>query len=145
MEFLETRDCLCLASRRAARTITRAYDKALRVHGLRATQFSLLSALSLKGPLSLGSLAALLDIERTTLTRNIAIVENRGLVSSSPGKDPRARMLAVTDKGRDLLTRALADWRAVQHGLTADMGVEAADQLRRIAGPLRLPAEGETP
>jgi hypothetical protein len=48
--LLETTRCLCLAARRASRTITREFDQALRTHGLRATQFTLLAALHLAGP-----------------------------------------------------------------------------------------------
>lgn len=130
----ETAQCLCLASRRAARTITRAFEKELRAHGLKATQFSLLAALALKGPQTVGALAEFLCVERTTLTRNLAVVEARGLVASARGRDPRSRAVGITDEGRTLLERAFDDWRRVQSTLTASLGAEAADILRTLAG-----------
>lgn len=131
-------DCLCLASRRAARTITRAFDGMLRPHGVRATQFSLLALLALKGPQSIGDLAEALGAERTTLTRNIARIEEQSLVSSRPGEDPRARIVSITPKGRKLLTKAFPAWRKAQAELTARIGQPLADNLRQLARSRRL-------
>ena len=133
-DLFQTTQCLCLASRRAARAITRTFDQALRSYGLKATQFSLLSGLALKGPQSIGALAALLGVDRTTLTRNLAVAEARGLVVVEPGEDARARIASITAEGRRALRRAFAAWREIQNGLTADMGNEAADSLRRLSG-----------
>lgn len=142
-DLLQTTQCLCLASRRAARAITRQYDRALRAHGLRSTQFSLLSALALKGPQSIGALASLLGADRTTLTRNLAVIEARGLAAIEAGEDARARIASITPEGRRVLHRALAAWRTVQDGLTGDMGTDAADSLRRLSGgPSMLLAGG---
>ncbi len=66
--------CHCLAARRRARAITRHYEAKLRRHGLRATQFSILAALALAGPMPTGRLAELLGLERTTLTRSAALL-----------------------------------------------------------------------
>ncbi len=133
-DLFQTTQCLCLASRRAARAITRRYDNALRAHGLRATQFSLLSGLALKGPLPIGALASLLGADRTTLTRNLAVAEARGLVAVAPGEDARARIASLTAEGRRVLESAYAAWRAVQEGLTGDIGNDGADSLRRLSG-----------
>jgi DNA-binding MarR family transcriptional regulator len=133
-DLLATTACLCLASRRAARAITREFDSALRPHGLRATQFSLLSALSLHRESRVGDLATLLGLERTTLTRNLAVVEALGLVESAPGEDRRERRYTVSAKGRRTLQRALAGWAAMQSRLTGQLGMPAADSLRRLSG-----------
>ena len=131
-------DCLCLASRRAARTITRAFDAMLRPHGVRATQFSLLALLEGKGPQSIGDLAEALGAERTTLTRNIARIEEKSLVSSRPGDDPRARIVSITPKGRKLLTKAFPAWRKAQSDLATRIGQPLADNLRQLARSRRL-------
>lgn len=133
-ELFETTQCLCLASRRAARAITRAFDRELRAHGLRATQFTLLAVLALKGPQSIGALAGVLGADRTTVTRNLAVVEEASLVSIQPGEDARSRIVAITDKGRSALTGAFATWRRVQSALTDSIGDQAADSLRRLSG-----------
>lgn len=131
-------DCLCLASRRAARTITRAFDAMLRPHGVRATQFTMLAMLELKGPQSIGDLAEALGAERTTLTRNIARIEEQSLVSSRPGDDPRSRIVSITPKGRKLFTKAFPAWRKAQADLTARIGQPLADNLRQLARSRRL-------
>jgi DNA-binding MarR family transcriptional regulator len=137
-QFRECADCLCLASRRAARGITRVFDKQLRPHGIRATQFSLLAVLELKGPQSIGELADFLGADRTTLTRNLALIEDQSLVKIRPGDDARARIVAIIPKGRSTLARAFPTWRKVQSELTASIGSPLADSLRRLARSPRI-------
>ena len=79
-KLTETAQCLCLASRRAARAITRVFDRELRAHGLRATQFTLLATLSLKGEQTISELAEFIDADRTTMTRNVALAEEKSFV-----------------------------------------------------------------
>ncbi|GAA0243043.1 MarR family winged helix-turn-helix transcriptional regulator [Rhodanobacter caeni] len=132
--FATTR-CLCLAARRAARTITREFDQALRPHGLRATQFTLLAALHLAGSKSIGELAEMLSADRTTLTRNLAVAEQRGWVSlRSDPADARSRLAAITAKGSRTLLAAMPSWNATQQRLLQDVGESAAASLHRLAG-----------
>ncbi|MGA8278107.1 MAG: MarR family transcriptional regulator [Rhodanobacteraceae bacterium] len=134
-EFRETTQCLCLASRRAARTITRRFDRELRAHGLRATQFTLLSALHIAGPRSIGALAELLGSERTTVTRSVALVEQRGWVTiHTDDADARSRIATITTKGARALRSAMDTWRRVQSELVATIGTQTADRLRQLAG-----------
>jgi DNA-binding MarR family transcriptional regulator len=131
---MECAGCLCLASRRAARAITRIFEKQLRPHGIRAPQFSMLAVLELKGPQTIGELAEALGADRTTLTRNLALVEDRRLVTIRPGdEDARARIAAITPKGRSTLKGAFPAWRKAQAALTASIGHQMADSLRRLA------------
>lgn len=61
--------CMCATLRRASRALTQLYDEALRPLGLRATQFTVLQALSFTGEVSQGELGQLLAMDSTTLTR----------------------------------------------------------------------------
>jgi len=133
-DVIETTQCLCLASRRAARAITREFDRALRAHGIKATQFTLLATLALKGPQPIGELADFIGADRTTLTRNLAVAEGQSLVSIRPGEDARSRVASITPRGRQTLLRALSNWREVQKRLTAAIGKQAADSLRQLSG-----------
>ena len=133
-DLLETTRCLCLASRRAARAITRQFDRALRAHDIKATQFTLLAALALKGSQSISELAEFIGAERTTLTRNLAVVEGHSHVSIRPGSDARSRVVSITANGRQTLRRAFPAWRKVQEGLTETIGQQAADNLRQLSG-----------
>lgn len=143
--ILETTQCLCLASRRAARTITREFDQALRAQGLRATQFTLLAALHLAGPQSIGDLAELLSADRTTLTRNLAVAEQQGLVAVRASRnDARSRVASITANGARTLHAALPVWRETQQRLLEEIGEPAAASLRRLAGgpcSMLLPAD----
>ena len=129
----ETVDCLCAASRRAARSITRAFDRELRPMGLRAPQFSILAVLSLRGPTTIGELAKILSIERTTLTRNLALIEARGWIRIRPGDDARARIARITPKGTKTIVSAMPAWRAAQQDTIAALGEPGALALRKLA------------
>lgn len=109
-----TRECACLAARRHARLLTRHFDDHLRPHGLRSTQFSVLAALAQTGPILLGDLADLLGLDRTTLTRSVAILEDRGWVTTAPAADARTRPLRITGAGGQRLAEALPDWQTAQ-------------------------------
>lgn len=151
--LLETTQCLCLAARRAARAITREFDRALRPHGLRGTQFTLLAALHLGGPQSMGDLAELLSVDRTTLTRNLAVAGQHGLVALRTDRDDaRSRIAAITPKGTRALVAALPAWRETQKTLTEVIGKESAASLRKLAGgpcadkpPSRSPSRHAAP
>jgi DNA-binding MarR family transcriptional regulator len=104
--------CHCLAARRTAREITRHFEAELRRHGLRATQFSILAALALAGPMPMGELADLLGLERTTLTRSAALLERDGWVRTERSRDSRERPLVLTASGRRKLESAYPSWKA---------------------------------
>src|SRR5689334_11743801 len=104
--------CVCLHLQRAARAVARRFDAALRPVGLTSGQFSLLMALNRPEPASMGSVASLLAMDRTTLTANLKPLERRGLVAVTvDDADKRARRLTLTPGGRALLVAALPVWR----------------------------------
>lgn len=109
-----TRSCHCLIARKAARAITRLYEAKLRPHGLRATQFSVLAALTLKGPTRLGELAGMLGLERTTLTRIAGLLAAREWITDGQTDDGRERLLRVTDAGHAVLDAAFPAWQEAQ-------------------------------
>ena len=125
-----TRGCHCLKARKAARAITRLYEAKLRPHGLRATQFSVLAVLTLKGPTRLGELARILDLERTTLTRIAGLLETREWIEDGKADDARERLLCITDAGRSVLDDALPAWREAQDATSepANAGLPGPDE-----------------
>src|SRR5262245_36561896 len=120
--LLET--CLCHRARMAARTITRAYDDALRPSGLRATQLAVLAAVGARGALSIKSLADDMGMDRTTLTRNLRPLEQQGLVRLAPEARYRSRVLTLTPSGRTALHDAMPLWEAAQRAMRRRLGVE---------------------
>jgi DNA-binding MarR family transcriptional regulator len=117
--LLATRHCRCLAARREARALTRLFEANLRPFGLRATQFSVLAALALKGATPVSALADFLVLERTTLTRVAAVLERNGWVTVRPGADGRLRPLLITAKGRRKVEAAFPAWQAAQSRSTS--------------------------
>lgn len=109
-----TQHCHCLAARRKARAITRLYEQNLRPHGLRATQFSILAALALKGPTPVTELARFLSLERTTLTRSAALLQRNGWVGAARPEDARERPMRLTPAGRRKLEAAFPAWKEAQ-------------------------------
>ncbi len=127
---IEVRDaCLCLHVQRAARTLARRFDDALRPLDLTSGQFSLLMSLNRPAPPKMGVVASLLAMDRTTLTANLKPLERRGLLEAKvdPG-DRRGRLLMLTDAGRDALRRAIPIWEAT-HG-EVEGALAAPDALR---------------
>jgi DNA-binding MarR family transcriptional regulator len=104
--------CLCFAAQRAARALARRFDEALAPLGLTSGQFSLLTSLNQPKPPSIGRVAALLVMDRTTLTANLKPLERRGLVKIDvDAADRRGRRLVLTKAGRLLLRTAMPTWR----------------------------------
>lgn len=120
MDLSATKRCHCLAARRRARALTRLYEEELRSHGLRATQFSILSALSILGPTPLSELAERLGLERTTLTRSANVLEERGWLGEAETADDRVRALCLTEAGRAKVEEAYPAWRRVQQKVDQD-------------------------
>lgn len=118
----EVRDgCLCLHSQRAARALARRFDEALRPHGLTNQQFSLLMSLNRPEPPTMGPVAGLLAMDRTTLTAALKPLERRGLVGVEPDpRDRRTRRLRLTEAGHALLIAALPHWRETHAAIEAD-------------------------
>jgi DNA-binding MarR family transcriptional regulator len=134
----EVRDaCLCLHVQRAARALGRRFDVALRPLELTHGQFSLLISLNRPEPPTLGSVAALLAMDRTTLTANLKPLERRRLVKVSVDKeDKRSRRLVITPAGRALLNKAFPLWKqthAEVDRLIVDRPGDLRDALRVLS------------
>ena len=123
------RTCACFKVRKAARAITKLYEEVLRPSGLRATQFSLLMATRVMGPVTVLNLAQVTVMDRTTLTRNLQILEKRGLITIKPGEDRREREVNLTDEGMEVLTKAIPLWEEAQERIRKGMGEERLQNL----------------
>ena len=127
---LRVRDtCVCLHAQRAARTLARRFDEALRPAHLTSGQFSLLMALNRPEPPRIGEVATLLAMDRTTLTAALKPLERRGLLTVMvDDADKRGRRLALVPAGREALAVAMPLW--VQMETTIERLVSDAERLR---------------
>jgi DNA-binding MarR family transcriptional regulator len=121
--------CACFNLRKAARAVTQLYDEAFRGSGLRATQHSLLTVLLAGGDMSVTDLAEVAVMDRTTLTRNLRLLEKQGLIRIQPGVDRRVRQVGLTRKGHDALERLFPLWDKAQTEMTNGLGKERLGRL----------------
>jgi DNA-binding MarR family transcriptional regulator len=117
-----TWQCGCFNTRKAARAVTRFYDAMLAPSGLKATQLTMLGAVSISGPARMSELAHMLALDKTTLTRNLRLLEADGLIAIAAGADRRARVVSLTRAGADAVERALPRWREAQRRMVEHLG-----------------------
>jgi DNA-binding MarR family transcriptional regulator len=116
--------CLVLNTRMAARAVTRRADRKLRPFGVTAAQFNILGALLLQSGRSVTEMANSLAMDRTTLSRNLDVLERKGLVKAvAPGESDHAntRLSALSEEGRKLVDEILPEWRKGQAELRATL------------------------
>lgn len=111
--------------------MARRFDAALRPLGLTSGQFSLLMSLNRPEPPSIGSVSALLAMDRTTLTANLKPLERRGLVKIMvDDADKRTRRLSLTSAGRALLVAAVPVWRRTHAAIEGLLPRSNPEELR---------------
>ena len=136
--------CLCANARRAALALTSLYDEALAPHGLKVTQFSLLHAVKRRTDPNLGAVAEATGLDRSTLGRNLRVLEDAGLVALAPGRDQRDRVVRLTERGEATVRAATKAWLRLQQRVAAALG-EDAERLvavtRRVAAVAREPSQ----
>lgn len=127
-----TSECICTHLRRAARGVSRHYDEALAGFGVNVAQFSLLRHLQRLDRPSITSLAEAMGLERSTLGRNLRVLEADGLVALAGGDDQRNRVVLLTEPGKALLQSAYPAWEQAQELLVERLGVGQRDELVRL-------------
>ena len=129
---LHVRDhCLCLHAQRAARALARRFDEAFRPLGLTNGQFSLMMALNRPKPPTMAGIAALLAMDRTTLTAAVKPLERRGLMEVRPDpRDRRRRVMTLTPSGRELLAKAVPVWAETHAEVERRLPAGGAEILR---------------
>lgn len=114
--------CTCFNLRKATRAVTAVFDEILGPIGLRATQFTLLVALSRAEDWTVTRLSQALVMDRTTLTRNLKPMQDQGWVMIKRGEDRRTKTLALSAKGRRLLEKAVPLWDEAQKEIVQRLG-----------------------
>lgn len=128
--------CLCIGLRSAANRLTRVYDEALAPAGLTVTQFFQLITIRKHGAPTLRMLAQAIGLDRSTLGRNVRLLEKQGLVVIAPGEDARTRTIRVTDAGKAAYRRALPLWQATQDRLVGRIGEDGRETLDGLLASL---------
>lgn len=124
-----TTHCLCTKLRRAARSVTRVYDDALHKLGLNVAQYSLLSHLQRLEQPSISILAEAMGLDRSTLGRNLKVLQGEGLVKVGEGSDMRRRLVQLTAEGTARFERGAEAWEQAQAQLALRLGAEKREAL----------------
>jgi DNA-binding MarR family transcriptional regulator len=103
--------CALAATRRTARLITQFYDACLSEAGIEASQFALLMALDTARDKGQAALGQMLGMDKTTLSRNLKVLREKGWAESVPGDDARRKIVSLTATGRARLSEAKPVWR----------------------------------
>ncbi|MFJ4354211.1 MarR family winged helix-turn-helix transcriptional regulator [Pseudomonas sp. NPDC089428] len=127
-----TSECICTHLRRAARGVSRHYDEALAGFGINVAQFSLLRHLQRLDRPSITTLAEAMGLERSTLGRNLRVLEAEGLVALADGDDQRNRVVLLTKAGAARLHAAHPAWEQAQLTLVEQLGEGQRDELVRL-------------
>jgi len=114
--------CTNLKLRQLARRVTRHYDQFVAPTGLKNTQYSLLSHAVTLGPIRPGELASWMQLEPSTLTRNLQPLIAHGWIALEPGEDARSRLVVATDAGRAKRAEAQRAWKQAQLALNQQLG-----------------------
>jgi DNA-binding MarR family transcriptional regulator len=122
--------CTCARLRKLTRRLTRIYDAHLAAQAIKVTQYSLL-ANAARGDRTLSEFAGELEMDRSTLSRNLTPLVAQGWVSVSVGADPRSRSISVTAAGKRKLKAALPLWRKAQCEVEAILGAAGVGELHR--------------
>lgn len=138
VETLPQLACVCASLRRASRSVTHLYERAL---GVSVPQFTLLYILN-KGPLIQSMVAELLAVDRTTLTRTMGAMKRSGLIRFGSGDDKRERLWSLTARGKQELARVLPRWERAQDRLRKRLGADRwellINELTIIAAAARM-------
>ena len=133
------RHCIAVQLRVLNRVVTKLYDDALRPLGLKVSQLNLLVVTAKLGLARPATVCGLLQLDTSTLSRNVERMRARGWLEIVPGEDARTQPFRLTAQGRRLLERAVPAWEAAQRQATEVLGDEGKALLNRVGRTLRRP------
>src|SRR5579862_8660509 len=124
--------CTNLKLRQLMRRVAQRYDAEVGQVGLKGTQYSLLSHVVKLGPVRPVDLAARMNVDASTLSRNLQPLVAAGWLTLEAGADARSRLVRATDAGRAKRTEAQRRWRVAQEGINATLGPERVVALHAL-------------
>jgi len=132
MKAATPQGCTNLKLKQASRLVARHYDACLAPTGLLKTQYSLLSFVVKMGPVRCTDLAAALQLDASTTTRNLRPLAARGLLQVSTGEDGRSRLVQATAAGAALRGQAQKAWKRAQLALNEQLGAARVAALHEL-------------
>ncbi len=132
------RDCIAVRLRLLNRVVTNLYDEALRPLGVKVSQLNILVVTTQLGVASPAAVCDLLQLDTSTLSRNVDRMRAKGWVHVVPAKDARAQPFRLTTRGQKLLERSVPAWKQAQHKASDLMGKDGVALLTKMAQKLGM-------
>jgi len=126
---VQNNPCVCYNFRKVTRSISQLYDDVLKPTGIRGTQYAILFVTASRQPINFNDIAKITSSDKTTIARNLKVLEGKGLVYFEPGEDRREREVSLTKKGQEVLIKAYPLWKKIQDRVKDVMGKNRVDQL----------------
>ena len=131
-KFAQTPKCIAFNLKRAVRAVSKVYDDFIRETGLKITQFTILIQIGLEPDISINNLAKALTIDRTTLTRNLRVLEKQNFIDIREDRDRRGRKITLTSYGCTSVNETLPLWNKAQYAMINKFGFEIESLITRL-------------
>ncbi|MFJ8636922.1 MarR family winged helix-turn-helix transcriptional regulator [Streptomyces sp. NPDC093568] len=131
-------DCLAVRIRLIGRTVTGLYDGALERHGVTIAQVNLLAALGKVGPCPPARLGEVLQLERSTVSRNLHLLLKQGWVEAAVSDAKGMREVVLTGAGRAKIESVMPAWRQAQEQAARLLGA-GVTAVQEIASDMGYP------
>jgi DNA-binding MarR family transcriptional regulator len=125
--------CICTSLRQAAHAASEHYDRALSPSGVKVTMYRLLTRAAEAGRPNISELSRIVGLDRSTLGRNLRVLERQNLIRFESAKDERARVVVLTPKGEAALAKARPLWREAQETMQLILGEHTEILLGQLA------------
>lgn len=124
--------CTNLKLRQLGRMVTRHYDRYISKAGLKNTQYALLSHVVKLGPIRPGDLARRMQMDASTLTRNLQPMVAQGWLTVGEGENARSRLVEATAAGQAKRAEGQRAWKAAQQALNERLGLQQVASLHHL-------------
>jgi DNA-binding MarR family transcriptional regulator len=124
--------CSARKLRQLSRRVSQHFDLIVARAGLKTTQYSLLSQILALGPMRPGDLAQAMEMDASTLTRNLQPLVAQEWITVGPGRDGRSRLVSITATGREKRAQAQREWKRAQRAFNERMGTELVGRLHTV-------------
>jgi len=131
------RECIGNQLRMLSRVVTGVYENELRPLRIKPGQMVILAFAARRGQIRAAELSRALQMDASTLSRNLDRMRSKGWLELAPGEDERSRPLRLTREGEKMLDNAIVSWKRAQAKAQKLVGSKGAAFLRRLARTVR--------
>ena len=124
--------CNCYTIRKISSKISKIYDNALNTVDLKITQYAILKYIIILKKTSLKNLSTAMDYNRSTLGRNIRVLERKKLIRFNKGEDKREVEITITDDGQKIFKIARQSWENINNQISKNLGKNKIKMLEEI-------------